>query len=85
MAFRTLFESPIVKFINGWLQVFLLKVYILKKTEIDHTIEIRIIILVEIFAGIKKHCAKKTTGFTNIKIQMILLPPPRNFGCTFRI
>ena len=30
---------------------------------------------------------KKNTGFTctNIKIQMIPLPPPRNVGCTFRI
>ena len=28
---------------------------------------------------------KKNTGFTNSKIQMIPLPPPRNVGCTYRI
>ena len=56
-AFRTLFKSPIVKFMNGCLKVF--TVYVLKQSGIDDTIEIRIIIFVEIFQLIKKHCEKK--------------------------
>ena len=42
---------------NGCLKVF--TVYVLKQSGIDDTIEIRIIIFVEIFPVIKKHCEKK--------------------------
>ena len=42
---------------NGCLKVF--TVYVLKQSGIDDTIEIRIIIFVEIFPLIKKHCEKK--------------------------
>ena len=48
----------------------------IKDDWIDDTIEIRIIILVEIFVGIKKHSEKKNTGSMNIKIQMTPLPRP---------
>ena len=49
---------------------------------IDDTIEIRIIILVEIFVGTKRHSEKKKTptGSMNIKIQMIPLPRPREMS-----
>ena len=40
-------KSPIVKFMKGCLKVFTF--YVLKQSAIDDTIEIRIIILVEIF------------------------------------
>ena len=42
---------------NGCLKVF--TVYVFKQSGIDDTIEIRIIIFVEIFPLIKKHCEKK--------------------------
>lgn len=42
---------------NGCLKVF--TVYVLKQSGIDDTIEIRIIIFVEIFPQIKKRCEKK--------------------------
>ena len=42
---------------KGCLKVFTF--YVLKQSGIDDTIEIRIIIFVEIFPLIKKHCEKK--------------------------
>ena len=50
-------KSPIVKFMKGCLKVFTF--YVFKQSEIDDTIEIRIIIFVEIFPVIKKHSEKK--------------------------
>ena len=47
----------------------------IKEDGIDDTIEIRIIILVEIFVGIKKHSEKNPTGSMNIKIQMTEMIP----------
>ena len=64
---------------NGCLKVF--TVYVLKPSGIDDTIEIRIIILVEIFPGSRSILEKKkTTKIICIKIQMIPLPLPRNVG-----
>ena len=62
---------------NGCLKVF--TVYVLKQSGIDDTIEIRIIIFVEIFPLIKKHCEKKMTKIICFKIQMIPPPPLHNF------
>ena len=64
---------------NGCLKVF--TVYVLTPSGIDDTIEIRIIILVEIFPGSRSILEKKkTTKIICIKIQMIPLPLPRNVG-----
>ena len=63
---------------NGCLKVF--TVYVLKQSGIDDTIEIRIIIFVEIFSLIKKHCEKKKMSkIICFKIQMIPPPPLHNF------
>ena len=52
---------------NGCLKVF--TVYVLKQSGIDDTIEIRIIIFVEIFPLIKKHCEKKKKNDKNHLFQ----------------
>ena len=58
----------------------------IKEDWIDDTIEIRIIILVEIFVGIKKHCEKKNTHRINEYQDSndSTSTTPRNARCTFR-
>ena len=59
----------------------------IKEDWIDDTIEIQIIILVEIFVGTKKHSEKKNTHRINEYQDSndSTSTTPRNVGCTFRV